>query len=86
MKKPILVDLDMVVCDFVDGYYAMAEKYRYDKLRSVLPKKEDIKTFFIHDSIPEHLKTDEIKHQLHDIVNEVGLFVTLKPIEGALQG
>lgn len=86
MKKPILVDIDGVLADFISGYYQMAELHKYRFLKSVLPKKEDIRTFFIEDSIPEHLKTDEIKQQLHDIVNEVGLFVNLKMIENAQQG
>lgn len=86
MKKPILCDIDGTIANFLDGYYDMAKLYKYRELNKVLPPKENIKTFYIEDSITPHLKTEEIRQQVHDIVNEVGLFVRLKPIEGAIEG
>ncbi|MDE1971468.1 MAG: hypothetical protein KGI50_07890, partial [Patescibacteria group bacterium] len=86
MLEPILVDMDGVICDFVDGFYEKAKLSRYNLLRKVLPDPEKITTFYIEDSIPPEHLTDEIKNLADDLVNEVGLFFSLKPIENAIEG
>lgn len=86
MLKPILIDLDGTLCDFVQGYYEMASRERYKKLLGVLPEKEEITTFYIEDSIPRHLLTEHVKTLARDIVNEVGLFINLKPFDNAIEG
>lgn len=86
MKKPILCDIDGVLADFVGGYYEMSRLYKFRDLNKVLPDPNAIRTFYIEDSIRPELRTQVIDQQIHDIVNEVGLFVNLRPIEDVVRG
>lgn len=85
--KPILIDMDGVVADFVDAYYEMATLPKYNALADVLPEFTfNIDRFYIDECIAPENRTDEVTRLANEIVNEEGLFLQMNPIRGAVDG
>jgi len=83
MKLPILVDLDGVLFDFVDGFYSIAME-KYPNLYAILP--DIVTTFYIEESIDQTLLTRELRRQAYAIVDDKDLFRRLSLIENAVAG
>lgn len=82
MNKPtILVDMDGVFCNFVEGYYAILEQ-KYGFARQLFPNPAELKTFYIADSITHPMGKAVEKN----ICNDPELFSSLKPLQGAIAG
>ena len=84
MTKPlpiILVDIDGVFCDFLHGYYELA-KAKFPKVYDVLPPANELKVFYIEDSITDA----ELRHTANQLVDDPQLFYMFPPIAGAIEG
>ena len=81
LNRSILIDMDGVFADFVEGFYRLA-KFKYPDVYEALPAPDSLTDFYIENSI----KDPELKEASKLIACDPSLFYLIPPMKDAING